>query len=56
MLNKPGRFWLTAVSRFGQAHVVTGDMIGQEGDVLVFVCAMDALDELQAHIELGGDH
>jgi trk/ktr system potassium uptake protein len=56
LLNQPGRFWLTAVSRFGQAHVVTGDMIGQEGDVLIFVCAMDALDELQAHIELGGEH
>ena len=31
-------------------------MIGQEGDVLVFVSEMDALDELQAHIELGGEH
>jgi trk system potassium uptake protein TrkA len=55
-LNKPGRFWLTAVSRFGQAQIVTGDMVGQEGDVLTFVSAMDALDELQTHLAEGGDH
>ena len=54
-LNRPGRFWLTAVSRFGQAQIVTGDMIGQEGDVLTFVTAMDALDDLQAHLDSGGD-
>ena len=55
-LNKPGRFWLTAVSRFGQAQIVTSDLVGQEGDVLIFVAAMDAIDELQAHIDAGGDH
>ncbi len=52
----PGRFWLTAVSRFGKAQIVTSDMVGQEGDVLTFVTAMDAIDELQAHIDAGGDH
>ena len=55
-LNRPGRFWLTAISRFGKAQIVTSDMVGQEGDVLTFVVAMDAIDELQAHIEAGGDH
>jgi trk system potassium uptake protein TrkA len=55
-LNQPGRFWLTAVSRFGKAQIVTGDMVGQEGDVLVFVADMDALDALQDHIEAGGEH
>src|SRR3954452_15038002 len=55
-LNRPGRFWLTAVTRFGKAQIVTADLIGQEGDVLVFVSDMDALDELQAHIETGGGH
>jgi trk system potassium uptake protein TrkA len=54
-LNRPGRFWLTAISRFGKAEIVTGDMIGQEGDVLTFVSAMDAIDELQTHIDAGGD-
>jgi trk system potassium uptake protein len=53
-LNWPGRFWLTAVTRFGKAQIVTSDLVGQEGDVLVFVSAMDALDELQAHIDSGG--
>jgi trk system potassium uptake protein len=55
-LNNPGRWWLTAVTRFGKAQIVTGDMLGQEGDVLVFVTDMDALDELQDHIEAGGEH
>jgi Trk K+ transport system NAD-binding subunit len=54
-LNRPGRFWLTAVTRFGQAQVVTSDLVGQEGDVLVFVSALDAIDELQEHLERGGD-
>jgi trk system potassium uptake protein TrkA len=54
-LNRPGRFWLTAVTRFGQAQVVTSDLIGQEGDVLVFVSEMNGLEELQKHIESGGD-
>jgi trk system potassium uptake protein TrkA len=53
-LNRPGRFWLTAVTRFGKAQVVTADLIGQEGDVLVFVSEMDGLEELQKHIESGG--
>jgi len=53
-LNRPGRFWLTAVSRFGKAQIVTSDLIGQEGDVLIFVCDMDGIEELQEHIEAGG--
>ena len=44
------------MSRFGKAQVVTGDMVGQEGDVLTFVSDMDALDELQDHIDAGGEH
>jgi trk system potassium uptake protein TrkA len=54
-LNRPGHFWLTAVTRFGKAQVVTSDMVGQEGDVLVFVSAVAAVDELQAHIDAGGE-
>jgi trk system potassium uptake protein TrkA len=53
-LNVPGKFWLTAVTRFGKAQVVTSDLVGQEGDVLVFVSAIDCLDALQAHIDEGG--
>jgi trk system potassium uptake protein TrkA len=53
-LNVPGRFWLTAVTRLGKAQIVTGDLVGQEGDVLIFVSGIDALDELQSHIDVGG--
>jgi len=53
-LNRPGVFWITAVTRFGKAQIVTSDLIGQEGDMLVFVSSIDALDELQAHIDSGG--
>ena len=54
-LNVPGRFWLTGVTRFGKAQIVTSDLVGQEGDVLVFVSQLDALDELEAHLESGGE-
>jgi trk system potassium uptake protein TrkA len=54
-LNRPGRFWLTAVGRFGKAQIVTSDLVGQEGDMLVFVADLDALDELQQHIDTGGE-
>lgn len=56
VLNRPGRFWLTAVTRFGTAQVVTADMVGQQGDVLHFVADMTRLDELEAVLETGGEH
>jgi len=52
-LNEPGSFWLTAVTRFGAAQVVTTDVVGQEGDVLHFVADVDALDPLRARLEHG---
>ena len=55
LFNRPGRFWLTAVTRFGQAQIVTADMVGQEGDVLVFVSEVAATDDLQSLIESGGE-
>ena len=54
-LNQHGRFWLTAVGRFGKAQIVTSDMVGQDGDTLVFVADLDAVDALQEHIDRGGD-
>jgi trk system potassium uptake protein len=54
-LNSPGRWWLTAVTRMGKAQIVPTGLVGQEGDVLVFVAALDELDALQAHIDQGGD-
>ncbi len=49
-LNEPGRFWLTAVSRFGSAMIATGDIVGQEGDIVYFMCAVDAVDELNERL------
>jgi trk system potassium uptake protein TrkA len=50
-LNEPGRFWLTDVTRLGAARVMAPDFIGQEGDVLRFVSATDALDSLRQRLE-----
>jgi trk system potassium uptake protein TrkA len=52
-LNQPGRFWLTAVTRFGKAEVVGTDLVGQEGDVLFFVADVGALDALRERLEQG---
>ena len=55
-LNEPGRFWLTAVTRLGTARIVSTDVVGQEGDVLTFTGATDALDALTERLEAGKDH
>ncbi len=57
-LNAPGRFWLSAVSRFGSGLVATGDIIGQQGDIIFFMCAVEAVDELDARLNAteGGHH
>ncbi|HET9770642.1 MAG TPA: TrkA family potassium uptake protein [Acidimicrobiia bacterium] len=54
-LNEPGRFWLTAVTRFGAAKIVSTDVVGQEGDVLTFTAATDALDALSDRLDGGKD-
>lgn len=55
-LNEPGRWWLTALSRLGSAQVVDPNVIGQEGDVLMFVTAVDALDALRHRLDQGPEH
>ncbi len=55
-LNEPGRFWLTAVTRFGSAEVVATDLVGQEGDILFFVADVGALDGLRERLEQGPEH
>jgi trk system potassium uptake protein TrkA len=52
-LNVPGRFWLTAVTRFGNAEVVGTNLVGQEGDVLHFVVGVGELDALRARFDQG---
>jgi trk system potassium uptake protein TrkA len=55
-LNEPGKFWLTAVTRLGAAKIVATDAVGQEGDVLTFMAAAEALDGLRRRLEEGKDH
>jgi trk system potassium uptake protein TrkA len=54
-LNEPGKFWLTALTRLGAARIVATDAVGQEGDVLSFMAATDALDGLRRRLEEGKD-
>ncbi|HEX6311759.1 MAG TPA: TrkA family potassium uptake protein [Acidimicrobiia bacterium] len=52
-LNEPGDYWLTAVTRFGSAQIVTPDLVGQEGDVVFFVADVTRLDALRDRLEQG---
>ena len=54
-LNEPGKFWLTALTRLGAARIVATDAVGQEGDVLTFMAATDALDAFRRRLEEGKD-
>lgn len=55
-LSQPGRFWLTSITRMGSAQIVTPDMKAQEGDVLHFVAAVDALAELDERLAHPEEH
>ena len=44
------------MSRLGKAQIVTGDLVGQEGDVLHFVADIGALDELQGQLDTAEVH
>ncbi|MFN2555797.1 MAG: TrkA family potassium uptake protein [Nitriliruptorales bacterium] len=52
-LEEPGRIRLASVSRFGEAHVASEDLIGQENDIIHLVVAVAALGDLQARLEAG---
>jgi len=52
-LEEPGRFRLAAVTRLGVAQVPHLDLVGQEGDVLFFSVAEDAIDGFEER--LGSD-
>ncbi len=56
MLNEPGRFWLTAVTRLGSAQIATANVVGQEGDVLHFMVDVNAIDALRERLENGPGH
>jgi trk system potassium uptake protein TrkA len=56
VVNQSGSFWLTAVSRFGKAEIVTTDFVGQEGDLLHFVADTGSLEALQQHLDTVETH
>lgn len=53
LLEEGGRIRLAAVTRFGEAHVASEDLIGQEHDIVHLAVAVDALEQLQARLEGG---
>lgn len=56
-LNEPGKWWLTTISRLGEAKVTKGELIIQEGDIAHFVIDADAIDELRSRVAAGkADH
>jgi trk system potassium uptake protein len=55
-LNEPGVFWLTAVTRLGEAQIAGSKLIGQEGDVLHFMVDVSAIDALRERLEHGPEH
>ena len=54
-LNEPGRFFLTAVTRLGEAQIAGPKLVGQEGDVLHLVVDVNAIDALRERLEHGPD-
>jgi hypothetical protein len=52
----PGTFALAAVTRLGTAQVVRPDLVGQDGDILHFMAALDAIGELEHTLSQGPDH
>jgi trk system potassium uptake protein TrkA len=55
-LEEAGRFWLTAVTRFGAAQIVGEKPVGQEDDVVYFMVATDALADLDARLAAGPEN
>lgn len=52
-LDEGARFRLMAVTRAGEARLMTPTLVGQEGDILHIAVRTDAVEELRARI--GGD-
>jgi trk system potassium uptake protein TrkA len=54
-LSEGDRWQLTALTRGGQARLVSGEVVGQDGDVVVFAARADAIDELDARLSGGAE-
>lgn len=55
-LDEPGRFQLSALTRMGSAEIARPDSIGQQGDLLHFMAAHDAIAELDQRLTQEGAH
>ena len=53
-LDEGDRFRLVALTRAGQARLVTPTLVGQEGDILHLAVRTDAVEELRARLGEGG--
>ena len=49
-IDEGDRYRLVAVTRGGNVHLATPDLVGQEGDVLHLLVQRDAVDELDARL------
>ena len=49
-LDEGERFRLVALTRAGQARLVTPSLVGQEGDILHLAVRTDAVEELRARL------
>jgi trk system potassium uptake protein TrkA len=47
-LDAPGRWRLVSITRGGKAQLPTPRLVGQEGDILTFAVATDAIGDLEA--------
>jgi trk system potassium uptake protein TrkA len=54
-LDDGDRFRVVALTRGGQARLATPALVGQEGDILHMAVRTDALDELRARLDRGGE-
>jgi len=52
-LDEPGSYTLAAVTRLGEARIVSPDLVGQDGDVLHLMVDAGALDALAHRLEAG---
>ncbi len=50
-LEVPGKFWLGAITRFGEALIPEANVVGQQGDLLYFTARVDAVSELDAILD-----
>ncbi len=49
-LAEPGRFNVVSITRMGNAQIPSGDLVGQEGDILHFIVATEDLAVLDERL------